>query len=414
MSTQETTDPLLELLYDELEEEQRAEALDEVARDPELQADYAVFERMLGDIDRELMDEEPPEHVHEALMASARQHVRESVEETTRVEPRSPTNGASSRGFWGRMASSNSGQIALVATVLLVGAFVFKVVDLDNAPMPGSVPLEEGSSAPIVSSEASPAPVELDETVEETVFDFKGEPSPDDQARAVALEQEGQEETAPSELGRRAESSSGDKQAKKPEAPVNRRNRRVRTSPKPSPKKAAGAQRPASRGFEEAQGLDVDAVPSGRPAPMDAESDGKARDVEKFAALEDTLEAEEEAVYQPPTGTIAAVEESYSRGDYRETVREADRVLESDATQTQKARALELKAQSYRRMNQLSQADVIYRNIQTNFPDYSPGRIRQARDEIQRIQSQDRAPAQERRKVAPQKSQDSIELDMIE
>ncbi len=429
MASESPTDQLLDLLYDELSEDEKSDARSEIEQDEELRAEYESFQQMLSDIDAEMPMVDPPESVHDSLMAAAREQVTESVEESARAGARPPRR-PESKGFWGKIASSQTSQIALVATVLLVGAFVFKVMgtgQMDMAPAPGEMAFEERPTPTFQSAEApeeepAPARTAADEPTEIAAAE-EAENAPTEglhsnramdgerdglldreyrrgEARAQKQEEKSQEVAALADEVRGAERTKEERFARAPSKKAKPRPRVRSTRTRAESGKntdtldvtGSEAKRDDSASNRAPSKAQDPAAPEAEPAPPTAQAP-----LDRMGAAESQEEA-----YRPPSGTIASVEEYYAQGDYRQTVREADQVLSSSATTTQKARALELKAQSYRRMNQLNRSDTIYRNLQQNYPDYAPQRVRQARAEIQRILTQKRRPDRKKSKSVPQ------------
>lgn len=444
MASERPTDNMLDLLYDELTDEERSETLSEVEGHEELRAEYESYRQMLSDIDAEMPSVDPPASVHASLMQAAREQATESVEETARAVRRPPRH-AEGKGFWGKIASSQMSQIALVATVLLVGAFMFKMGGpaMDEAMAPGQIPLEERpvpsfQSADEVAVEAAPVEEEPEPEGAEEGLAAAGEPAEEVDTTAelqrnepVGRTQKGLDARAKrdrltdnlAETAKREDSSLdsvlGSERAKpEPKRAPKKREAKPRVRSRSASKSASAKDsndtlnlfdgESGSRAGNEQSGYaapreDAPSAPEAEPAPSTAQ---RPVDSDREEAT-----AEQQA-YRPQPGTIASVEEYYSTGDYRQTVSEADKVLSSSATTTQKARAIELKAQAYRRMNQLNRADTLYKNLQSNYPDYAPARVRQARSEIQKILTQKRQPAQKKRKAKPTyEFDDSMEMD---
>ncbi len=387
MASDQPTEHLIDLLYGELTEEEESSLREDIAQSAEMQAELAELEDLFQQVSDTVEVREVPQSLHDSIMAAARESVTSTVEEQARAVRRPPAvaAGGDSRGFWGRMKGGQASQIALVAAVLLAGAFVFRFVSMSDpaAPMakyeseamPSLLERKEADEAPGVAMPKMEPPAAAEEEI------FEGESA----ARELAADERVLEKVA--EKPAAAQPSAKD--SPRPEVIA-------RPSKKSVPKKKA-KPRTSSKSAKGSAIADIWTEEQKQEAPAPAPSiDGNAASTDSLTvgAAEDKSnragKAKEE--FRPAEGSLDAVQESYNRSDFRQTIAQADKVMASGASATDKARALELKAQSYSRLGMLTQADATYRNLQNNYPTYNTGSVRAAREELSRKLNERREP----------------------
>lgn len=434
MASERSTEHLIDLLYDELTEEEEISLRQELEESAEMRDEYAALKALVGEVDEAVPMVEVPSSLHAAIMAAAEAESAQSVADEVRAvrRPAAPA-GREPMGIWRRLRGTQVSQVALVATVLFAGAFVFRY--LDNAPIGSPIEYEERPAVAQLSEEAAPAAPsaseapELDklapspELAEEKMAEGFADGAAEDRGQATGTLQKERMEWAP---GDRDQSNKDELAAKTPRAdapkPAKKVQSRKRSKNKPSPR----PQTKGARLNDAIAGADLDdsylnAKDEKSNVAAGASSAGKAgtkitqskSDSATIGAFDEPSaepavaeqEAQKPAEYRPEPNSLDAVEEAYETGDYKGTVAASDRVLSSKAPSTQKARALELKAQAYARMGLLQQADSTYRNLQNNYPTYNSARVNSAREDISRRLNQKRS-SKKKRKSAPKKSYD--------
>ncbi len=410
MATERTDDIILDVLYGEHDAES-GEAV-ELSKDELAELEqWRAFRATLGS---ELPMVEPNPSVRASLMALAAAELSQSVDEIARESVRRPpSTRESNRGFWSKLASGQGSQIALVATVLLVGAFVLKFLQVDS-PM---APAYEEAGYPSMASAPSPAP-SMESPLAAAPAD-KLEVPAEPEAPIMAANEERAAEVA--DLDSLQQTGAGrESRARKTTSSMAPRpeptQRTLDQTPKPSPAKksiAKGATL-AEEGFAGSQSNTMPSTSTrgAIPQPMelgDSMAEAKPSTTSMMAEKAKADVARDEEMEAAPVakkevaavaGTLDAVEEAYRLRDYRRVISQADAVIESQTSAVQRARALELKAQAYRQMGMLNQALTTYRNLEANYPSYQGDRVRASRLEIERqIESTSRP--KERKQAAP-------------
>lgn len=388
----EPDDILLDALYEELD----PDAEEAKSLSPELATELEGWREFRESLGEQFHVHTPNPSVRAAVMAAARDELAKQVEvQATDDSPRRPP-GVDRRGFWAKLASGQGAQIGLVATILLVGAFSLRYMNLDSPQMSmepayeeAGVPMgkdEAAAAAPAFDApeEAAPAMAEAEEEVAE------GFAAPVEEREARAAEPTPEPEIKrDSALLAREETGRSDA---KPEP--RRRVAAKRPKVAPSTRSAGPAEEPSKKAAPKSTFYDFDdslvkaesmgnraAAPSSaepaEAAPMPAPVESKMDEAMEFSVKE------KGKAESAPGGTIDAVEAAFRARDWRRVVSESQTVATSSAPAVQKARALELRAQAYRQMGMFQQALETYRNIETNFPTYQTDRIRSSRVEIE-------------------------------
>lgn len=420
MASESTKDPILDLLFEDLEPEEREALRAEVEGDPEQAEELESFELLMGRVRDADLVEEVPESVHASIMEAARAGASRSG-----TGPRRTRRGpGESDSIWSRFASGGTGQIALVATVLIAAAFVYQVVgpmgspgvvgDSAEAPLGQMQPNErasfEGDGFARGESEELAATEEPE--LESPLVEQEEEPSTD-RLEALKLEDSLDElAAAPEEetlLGSEAAEPAEAKQEER-QAPVKKRApaRRARKSKSSAnielfgsesaaPSSASGVtstrEDTADKGGADYLSIDdVEPRPKADNKPAAPAADGTAGD----------FDADQEA-YEPPSGSPGAIQQSYDERDYRTTLREANQYLGGDdGNATDRATVMQLKAASLSALGRYAEADRVYQNIQRSYPSFRPAQIKEARADIAR-QLSDR---KRRSKPSPKKAND--------
>lgn len=79
----------------------------------------------------------------------------------------------------------------------------------------------------------------------------------------------------------------------------------------------------------------------------------------------------EGSAQQPSATTLADAERAYKKNDYEQTLTDSDAYLDRGiGTNTQRARAMELKAQALNKLGRSGEAQAIYEDIREQYPDY--------------------------------------------
>ena len=309
-------------------------------------------------------------------------------------------------GLWGRIFQGQGSQFALVAAVLVAGVFVAKFAgDSENPTM---APAADISAV----EEPAPPPVPVATPMEAVELQDESEaaaelPSAAPEEKSVAaqlVEPRAPSEPEPTARDRgesdRRQRTKGPA-AKKDSRPARRRMTKGTAAPStleldtPDDRAASRTRqgRALDRPLAEAQrepDRAVDVVErESAPAPMAAKAEAKPT-------------SEGAPAYRPQAGTIAAVEQRARANDYNGTIAASDAFLAADTgSATERARALQLKADALLRLGRYAEADRVYASIQQDYPTYQTTAVNSARARIQERQS--RQPAR-RNSVAPASS----------
>ena len=386
----EPDDILLDALYGELDPDAEAKSLS-----PELATELEGWREFRESLGEQFHVHTPNPSVREAVMAAARDELAKQVEvQATDDSPRRPP-GVDRRGFWAKLASGQGAQIGLVATILLVGAFSLRYMNLDSPQMSMEPAFEEAgipmgkdevaAAAPAFDAPEEAAPAMAD--AEEEAAERFAAPVEEREARAAEPTPE-PEMKRDSALLAREETGRSDA---KPE-PQRRVAAKRPTKVAPSTRSAGPAEEPSKKAAPKSTFYDFDdslvkaeSMGNRAAAPSSAEP-AEAGPMPAPSKLDDALEfgvKEKSKAESAPGGTIDAVEAAFRARDWRRVISESQTVAASSAPAVQKARALELRAQAYRQMGMSQQALEAYRNIETNFPTYQTERIRSSRIEIE-------------------------------
>ncbi len=417
MASEQSTERIIDLIYGELPEEEEEQMRRELADSAELRAELDSYEDLLGQVRSAMPPEEPSPSVHDAIMEAARAAAENGGE---RRSARRAPDGAKRMGVWGRLSNSSLAQVATVAAVLLAGVFVVKFVDRGTDPTmaPASDISAAREPAPVVERAA---PAEATEEVAATADDksvaaaegaveqadlLGAENAPADEPKAALELAEAEEEAQRPVEKRRRSAAATRRDAPKDTRPVEEKpRRREMAKKKPRPKKKAKAA-PLLDSLDEASGNRNEADQDlGMFGAGESESTASAAPQKKAEAAPPAPKQQQEArEYRPESGTIGAVEQRWRTQDYSGTVRAADAFLESgNGSATDKARAMQLKADAYMKQKRYRQAERIYSTIQKNYPSYQSSTIQSSLAEAKQRLEQPRRKSRSR----PSKSDDA-------
>jgi len=140
MAADESTDWLIDLLYEEYEDD---EAPDADGLTPEQAAELDEFRSFMGDVRASLPDAEPGTHVRASLLEAASAQVESmgvaAAEEASSAARRPARVGPAPRDtIWSRARFSTIAQISGVAIVLIVGAFSLSQLQVSAGREPAS------------------------------------------------------------------------------------------------------------------------------------------------------------------------------------------------------------------------------------------------------------------------------------
>ncbi len=425
MASDPSTERIIDLLYGELSPDEEADLRAELSSDPALRAELDGFESVLDRVRGAMPAEDVPSSVHASIMEAARTAATQGPDRD-RIARRSPEG-----GVWSRLAGSSGAQIALVATILLVGAFtssLFRAASPDRAapasdisaasepaPMPPAAPAEQAiaEEEAILGGELAEAELPEAEPADE-VAAFAGAEDRrlDDELRLDANEEfdgranQVERQQAPS--GRLEDSKMERKDDVASRTVTTKRRARKSAS---APQKIAPAPDPVSpepkptreasggKGFASAADEAQPSVPPAEGAVAAAEAAKPDPTPQRMAKAE-----EKSKEYVPTTGTASAVEARWRNRDYSGTIRAADEFVASgNGSPVQNARALHLKAQAMMAQGQYAAASRIFSSIASNYPEYKSAEIKQGQAEAnERL----RSTRQRQKKAAPKPSLD--------
>lgn len=435
MTSERSTDSIIDLLYGELSEEDEELVRTELGESPELRAELDSYEDLLGRVREAMPPEDVPTGVHASIMEAARAAAEKPVEE--RIARRGADNGEAKTGIWRRLAGGQGSQFALVAAVLIAGLFVVKFADqgshADLAPASDLSAAREPAPSMAVAEKVPEAGLEEVPTGGEVAAQGKAEPAELAEPLATGTDQEqipeakptpepepvadGLSETLKDELAAERDQPVRKRRASaRPEAP-----RRTEAKPRARPQKksdrpvetqkAAPAPTAVEGRAQNNRAYDKNTANDDDSAPLFAGGE-QADEYGAPAAMEDSLDEanSRQEAYRPAPNSIDAVTEAFRRNDPRGTIVAADDFLASGGgSDTQKADALFMKAQSLKNLGRYSEADRLLESIQKNYPGYSTQSVKQAHEEVRR--AMEKRPARKKSKAAPRAAEEEFEFD---
>lgn len=429
---------MLELLYpDELGELDEAElqALREhAALSDEDVSDLKDFESLLERVRAEDPGEDVPDALHASIMDAARSHhqitpaAANNESRADRTATRAPQVPEAERDdmnrakpLWARISAGTGGQIALVATVMLVAGFLFVTTRVNKSPEQKFSQANSSVTSDVIFGGGAPSggkgqaatdqPQETAEFAKAESFNDNLGKGDTELALNTELEAEGEsgpsatdesaERPAPSYRGRESKSAPRAKPAPPTEKPSSRRASRAQQpnrakTQKDTKKKMRSLKSktsPSNRATDSASKQILDAEPSkssnstksapAKPTTPSAESDDALAEFATGGASPEQ-QSEERADKTPaqPASTDAMAQ-SFTSGHYDETQVRADAILaDTGSSSGDKAQALDYKARAQEASNDPGGALDTYQDLQTRFPKYRSGHIA---DEIARL-----------------------------
>ena len=401
MASNESTDFLLDLLYGELEEGEATEARAALREDPEALAELSRYESLLGRVREAMPMVEPSAGVRASILEAARQQAVASIEEkASQVEQPSARalrqNSPQGASLWNRINLGAAAQIAAVAGILIVGTFLFSSYQASNevtgrfddalataeptskklAEATPVVELSRPAAVPIVGDEELAA---LDEEAEATAVGGEELAALDEEAEATAvggeelaaLDEEaeatavGGEELAALDEEAEATAVGGEELAALDEELVE--------AEPPIEERAAAESEPLAD--QAVAQLDNEGMVSGPLARRPTRSAGS------FGAPPRLKDRRQKVAPAPPAAEdasekgalgVSGLSESFGRSDYEGTIKNADTLLGlgGNVSATDRAQALEYKAQALEKLSRFRQADEVYAELQRSHPRY--------------------------------------------
>lgn len=381
MSSESNTERLIDLMFGESTDQEKENFLEEIAESSALQRERAEIRTLMGDVSDVWPDQPVSASLHNSIMDAAKSAVNERAEKKQYVTPIKPP------GLWSRLKSSGQiGQIAMVATVVIAGAFVFRFVNFDDKAsvheeMAVTLPEKNGTLPKLA---AKPQPTEVSEAKEMTdeVTDKKTE-----------IAEKG------ADSAREQEKEAIALKKKVTKAPRQKKDAK-RTAGRPKTKKSVSKKESSNKKVNIGSSS-KGAAPRGvvqNKEYFDDLNSGSAQQNETDSYQKRAENAEELKLV--PAKTIDSVSSKYNARDYSGTIQAADEFVGlKSGTRTEHARALQLKAQSLANLGRYTEALRVYDSILKNYKTYQSAAISSARAEISR-KLEERKPAKQKRKAA--------------
>ncbi|MFU8806176.1 MAG: hypothetical protein ACNA8W_20355 [Bradymonadaceae bacterium] len=419
MSSAESTDKILDLLYGEHPPEETEALRHEPAMSEEDMAELASFEQTLSTFRDGMPQEEVPSSVHAAIMAQAREHATKNVIHSARAErgPSSLERAPAQRpgNLWSRLSVGPIAQIATVASLLLVGAIFIRHISQEAEPQFSAASTATEAyvafDLPHIDLGEEPA-AEAEQPEQDGLAMIDGEPSKaDKEPEGYALDQK--EIAAVDNIDRSSRGGRSAPVARRRAAPRPMPSSDIARSESARPQQAPQAQRTPSKKsatVDADQDFDPfggDSLGAASPAPeRRAKSAPQPRPEEKaksesadFAVplFDDSTIAEAESVEEeaPQPSALERAEAAQRAQNHAEAQREAERALVESTSSTERARAMEIVAQSLLAMGRYEEADRIFANLESEYPDYRSNTVSTARDGIARRRQAQRRQADE-------------------
>lgn len=423
---------------------------EELAESAELRAEFDELDDLLGRVRETMPVEDVSPGIHASIMDAARLATEQAGDD--RVARRQPPEAT---GFWRRVSRGQGSQFALVAAVLVAGLFVVRFLENgDHAPTmaraddlsamteaapPAALPREQSKEA-AADGEAPPPPVVGDDGAKgagesaEAIAD-QWSPKPDaEEKAAAATPPEEVEKSLRAELDRSPEPAK-DTPGRGTSSTRTRQHRTKKSANKPSramPKpqsKPRPTKRPADNTADSAFELpdtrslskkaeardDTRKSDDGLSGKVSSTSTKSGEGFGMPAAEPVQAQDEDKRDYQPPANSISAVNNYYRQGDYLGTIRAADAFLSTNenATPTERASAMYVKAQALEKSGKYNEAARIYEAISKNYPSYNSAAVKNSLEEI-RIKTAKKPAPKAKRKADKASSVDMLESEAPE
>lgn len=392
----------------------------ELAEAPELQAEYDEYDLMLGRVREAMPLQEVSPNIHASILEAARAAAQQPDDRLIRRTT------PDKQSFWQRMSSGQGSRVALVAAVLIAGAFVVRFVDKSDSPLHApasdiSAMREAAPAAPALAASEQAAQGAAVSENEEQVGLPEAEPEPTPTGgEAIADQWSPDEDPAPPMEEAKAESPEDSLRQELRRSNRAREDKAEAQKPAPAPEPAAtkSAPRPKknARSYKGSKSKDAKKLDDLLNADDSGFGSSSTRQpqVQGKAGLEAAAEeAEGEAVsadapseYRPAPGTISEVDAYFRRGDYGGAITAADEFLEKgNGSKSETANAMFIKAQSLAKQNQTVAAERLLQRIKKSYPDFRSAEVDQQLQELQRRT----APKKQRRKAKPKPKLDEVE-----
>ncbi|MEM1350621.1 MAG: hypothetical protein AAGI01_18815, partial [Myxococcota bacterium] len=329
MAADESTDWLVDLLYDEYE---GGEAPEADGLTPEQAAEFEALQSLMADVRASLPDAAPGAHVRASLLLAAKDHVESmgvaAAAAAAASDARRParTGSASRESIWSRARFSTIVQIAAVAIVLVLGAFSWSALQV-------GADQEPAREAELAAVEQAPADASARLEV--------------DEAKTIALGDRDTKEREPQPFDKgilRALENAPPKQRKVSKRVANRSAEKKKTSP--------AAPLDSSIAFEGSRG--ERSTSNSYPTPSKVSS--KADAVAQAGAGE--------------SPNIASMRRAQSSDNHARTIEEGERFLDAGlGTNKERAEALEAVARAYEARGNSAKANKYWERLRKEHPD---------------------------------------------
>ncbi len=408
MASKESTDLILDLLYDELSPEETLRARKLLEQNDDLQADFDRLQETRAHIQAELHThlpaQEVPRSLHDSILAAAAAQAAQNQPAASTTPPSAHDSLASdlvpapaprppSTTIWSRIRNIPRAQLAAVTTVavLLLTSAVFLRQFQNTAPQAQfstastelAAPVRFESSAPAPAEAAPPGPVAM-ATAPAQLSEKQRANEPHEFEVAAASSQEAEEEK-PGDL---SNYDSGQSQTADP-MPARRALAR------PAPRKASAPRQIAHDDTrqESKKRIAYDSLASAPTSARAASSAGqpsavasrpppaaRSADIASTAEIQKAERASEISAHS----VFQDAEAAFTDRNYARAITLADQVIQdSQAVPDLRARALELKARAQIQRGQNSRARETYETLQSQYPDYRPAEIERARKSLE-------------------------------
>lgn len=357
MSNAPNIERLLDLIYDdEMEETERNAFQKELEASPQLIADRDDIVQVLTGVREVWPVTTPDAAIHQNIMDAARSALVEKKEKRQ-------SQAAVSLGFWTKLRKAvPMNQIAVVATVLFAGVFVFRFVNLNEILEEKMGEANSSISSVSFSEVSKPVPVEKTEKrIGKSTAIALVEPTIDEEKERVFT----------------------------PKAEV--KKRKMRSAPKPvknSREKSRRISKKSTMRSKNKRILTDDVFEAAEPRRKEKVSSALINEVVETAqdrgkgygsaqeAKKDTVNASNE---------LGGMRLKYKKRDYRGVVKSADQFIRhGSGTSSERAGALYLKAQALAKLGRYSDAVSVYDTLIRKYKSYRPATMSSARAETSR------------------------------
>lgn len=410
MASKESTDLILDLLYDELSPEETLRARKLLEQNDDLQADFDRLQETRAHIQAELPThlptQEVPRSLHDSILAAAAAQAAQNQPAASTTPPSAhdslaselvpaPTPRPPSTTVWSRIRNIPRAQLAAVTTVavLLLTSAVFLRQFQNTAPQAQfsaastevAAPVHFESSAPAPAEAAPPGPVAMATAPAQLSEKQRAnEPHEFEVAATSAREEAEEAEEKPGDL---SNYDSGRSQTADP-MPARRALARPATRKTAAPRQIAQDDTRQESKKRIAYDISNSLADSAATASGAAPSAVAARPLPAPRAAElapsDDVQQAERAAEISAHRVFQDAESAFANQNYANAITLADQVIQdSRAVPTLRARALELKARAQIQHGQNDRALETYTTLQSQYPDYRPAEIERARKRLE-------------------------------